>query len=100
LARNQEYDSIFFARLIPEKGLFELLEIWKQVIKELPEAKLAVAGIIETQIHVKNFLNAVSQNHLSHNIIFLGELDELSLRRSVSSSSWHFIRVLWIHFHL
>jgi glycosyltransferase involved in cell wall biosynthesis len=86
MTRNYQYDAIFFARLIPIKGLFELPEIWKQVIKELPKAKLAVAGITENEIYVKNFLDVVNQNHLSSNIIFLGELDELSLKRSVSSS--------------
>lgn len=83
---NQEYDAIFYARLIPEKGLYDLLPIWKQVTKRAPKAKLAVAGVTEDRKYVNNFLEMTKKYRLDENIIFLGELDENTLIRSIKSS--------------
>jgi len=41
---NKEDYAIFFARLIPEKGLFELPKIWEKVREKDPNAKLVVVG--------------------------------------------------------
>jgi glycosyltransferase involved in cell wall biosynthesis len=80
------YDAIFFARLIPEKGLFDLPVIWKYVTMKKPDALLAVAGITEDQQHVNRFLDLASRSGLRQNILFLGELDETALINSVKSS--------------
>jgi len=83
---GQEYDAIFFARLIPEKGLFDLPPIWKQITKSIPKATLAVAGVTEDQKYVNVFLDMIKKFDLSQNIIFLGELEENTLIRSIKSS--------------
>lgn len=79
-------DAIFFARLIPEKGLFDLLEIWKHVIDKEPNAQLAVAGITEDQSCVDRFLEILESQGLSRNVRFLGKLDEAALVSSVRSA--------------
>jgi len=83
---DQEYDAIFFARLIPEKGLFDLPVIWKLVTKRVPKAMLAVAGIIEDRKYVDNFMEMIKKTNLGRNIVFLGELNEKDLVRSIKSS--------------
>jgi len=80
------YDAVFFSRLIPEKGIFDLLKIWKLVVQKFPKAKLAVAGIVEDPKLVKDFQRMVSQYGLNKNIVFLGPQDKISLIDLVSSS--------------
>jgi glycosyltransferase involved in cell wall biosynthesis len=84
--KDQEYDAIFFARLIPEKGLYDLPVIWKHVTNKIHSAVLGVAGITEDQRYVNRFLNAVNELHLNQNIVFLGELEENALISSIRSS--------------
>lgn len=69
------YDAIFFSRLIPEKGLFDLPEIWKLVTKRFPKAVLAVAGTIEDSKLVKDFQKVISYYGLTKNVLFLGPQD-------------------------
>ena len=83
---DREYDAIFFARLVPEKGLYDLIPIWKEVMRKAQKSMLAVAGVVEDQRYVDNFLEAVKDNELTHNILLLGELDEVALIRSVKSA--------------
>jgi glycosyltransferase involved in cell wall biosynthesis len=83
---SKKYDAIFFARLIPEKGLYDLPAIWKQVTERIPRAVLGVAGIVEDQRFVNRFLELVSDLGLSRSIAFLGELKEDALKNLIRSS--------------
>ena len=38
------YDGVFLGRLNPSKGVFDLLLIWKQVVKTRPGSRLAIIG--------------------------------------------------------
>jgi glycosyltransferase involved in cell wall biosynthesis len=73
--------------LIPEKGFFDLLQIWKSVVDKNPQARLAIAGITEQQSYVECFLEKVVYLGLSENICFLGELPEDQLRRVIVGST-------------
>jgi glycosyltransferase involved in cell wall biosynthesis len=48
LASNQTdvpaFDGVFLARLMPSKGIHDLPKIWAEVIKQIPNARLAVIG--------------------------------------------------------
>jgi glycosyltransferase involved in cell wall biosynthesis len=83
---DQEYDAIFFARLIPEKGLYDLPVIWKSVTEKMPGAKLAVAGITEDEKYVFDFQQMIAEYGISKNITFLGKLSENDLISSIKSS--------------
>jgi glycosyltransferase involved in cell wall biosynthesis len=83
---SQKYDAIFFARLIPEKGLYDLPVIWKYVTERIPKAVLGVAGIMEDQRFVNQFLELVSDFHMSRSIAFLGEQKEDALKNLIRSS--------------
>jgi len=41
---EKEDYAVFFARLVPEKGIFELPRIWKKVREKVPKARLLVVG--------------------------------------------------------
>jgi glycosyltransferase involved in cell wall biosynthesis len=83
---SNQQRAIFFARLIQEKGIFDLIDIWKEVIKKLPNAKLTVCGIEEKPEVLTEFLNEISNNNLNGNIEFLGQLDETKLFGLIANS--------------
>ena len=87
LSKKFDYHAVFFARLIPEKGIFDLVDIWKRVIKKMPNAKLAVCGISEKTEIVEKFLKEVSKYNLSNNIDFLGQQEYAKLINTVANSS-------------
>ncbi|OGM26074.1 hypothetical protein A3D01_04910 [Candidatus Woesebacteria bacterium RIFCSPHIGHO2_02_FULL_39_13] len=40
----KKYDAVFQGRFHPQKGVVELVEIWKKVVEKKPNAKLAMIG--------------------------------------------------------
>jgi len=85
-SQDVKYDAIFFARLIPEKGLYDLPIIWKHVTEKNPQAKLCVAGITENRKFISQFLDMVNELCLSENIFYLGMLEENTLISTIKSS--------------
>jgi len=80
------YDAVFFSRLVPEKGVFDVLEIWKIVTRKFHNAKLAVAGIIEDVKVFEDFNRLIHRYGLARNVIFLGQQDSDSIINLVKSS--------------
>lgn len=66
-------DASFVGRLDPNKGIFELVAIWGDVVEKLPQAILAIAGYgpKETTRELKKAFRKVS---LDKNILFTGFL--------------------------
>lgn len=56
---DKEDYAVFFARLIPEKGLFELPKIWSKVREKLPNAKLVVLGKFFNEKYKRRFLSLI-----------------------------------------
>ena len=44
LLSTKRYDAVFQGRFHPQKGVTELVEIWKKVVEKIPDAKLAMIG--------------------------------------------------------
>lgn len=80
------YEGVFFGRMLPEKGFFDLVEIWKLVVRKIPKAKLAVCGIAEDPEVLKEFLKEIGNQNLSNNIEFLGQQDRAHLMDFVMRS--------------
>lgn len=53
------YDAIFQGRLHPQKGVLQLVDIWKKVVSKRPKAKLAMIGdgplMKELKIKIKSY---------------------------------------------
>lgn len=49
-----KYDAVFQGRFHPQKGVVELIEIWKLVVNKIPNAKLAMVGDGPLMEEVKN----------------------------------------------
>lgn len=63
------YDAVFQGRFHPQKGVVELIEIWKRVAEKLPGAKLAMIGDGLLMNSVKNRIKRLG---LEENIKLFG----------------------------
>ena len=41
---RKTYDAVFIGRLHPQKGILELMDIWQRVVRQHPQAQLAIIG--------------------------------------------------------
>ncbi|MEM1627349.1 MAG: glycosyltransferase [Sulfolobaceae archaeon] len=78
---KKENYAIFFARLIPEKGLFDLIKIWKEVKKKLNNVKLIICGKFYSRRIEEKFLSMKSED-----IVYKGFLPREELYSSVAKA--------------
>lgn len=69
LSAKKVYDAVYVGRFHEQKGFPDLLEIWKEVARKLPSAKLIVVGEDITAGNIGLF---IEKNNLQNNIEFLG----------------------------
>jgi glycosyltransferase involved in cell wall biosynthesis len=69
---GERYDAVFVGRFHPQKGVVDLVEIWKLVTEEIPGATMAIigAGPLEDQV-----AEAIKRNGLQDEISMLGYMD-------------------------
>lgn len=79
---RKDFDCIYVGRLTLNKGFFDILLAWKEVVKELPNAKLA---IVDSEIP-KAAKDLIEKNNLSGNIFFFGHLSRKELSEVLSTS--------------
>jgi len=70
--KEKEFDAVFIGRFHPQKGVVELIDIWKMVCNEKPNAKLAMIGVGELESQVRE---KIKRNNLENNIILFGFKD-------------------------
>lgn len=78
-------EACYVGRLHPSKGVFELVEIWKEVVKLLPGSRLAVAGAGPEQL-VADLERAFDEAGLGELVELLGYVSREELERLLSSS--------------
>lgn len=67
----KNYDGVFQGRFHPQKGVMELIDIWKMVVSQRPDAKLVMIGDGPLMERVKE---KAEREKLENNIIFTGYL--------------------------
>lgn len=82
---QEEYDAIFFARLIREKGLFDIPVVWRKIVKRMPDARLAIAGSGSDHT-LRLFKHMVKTLGLEKNISYLGFLPREKLYSILKTS--------------
>jgi glycosyltransferase involved in cell wall biosynthesis len=65
----QKYDASFCGRLVKRKGIYDLLDIWNDVMKHFPEGKLVIIGKGE---EYNDLRKAINKNGLEKNIVLTG----------------------------
>jgi len=77
--------AIFYARLVPGKGIFEIPYIWKIVEKEVPDAKLIICGNFGSLRHRNAFFSLIKKLGL-RNIHYKGFISSTKLYELVSGA--------------
>jgi glycosyltransferase involved in cell wall biosynthesis len=65
------YDGVFLGRFHPQKGIFDLIRIWKLICEKKPNAKLCIIGSGSASITEK-VTAAITENSLSDNVVLAG----------------------------
>lgn len=73
--RKKIYDAIFVGRHTPEKGIFDVLEIWNAVTKRFPQAKLVLVGYATKDV-MDIMRKRIQEHHLEKNIILKGVVSD------------------------
>ncbi len=69
---SKDYDAVFIGRLHPQKGILQLLDIWKEVCVARPGARLAIIGDGPLE---KAVARAIGRLNLQDNVAMLGFSD-------------------------
>ncbi len=70
---EKEYDAIFMKRLHPMKGVFEVLEVWRDVVRGRPNAKLLIVGGGTSEV-IRKMEDAIGRFGLWHNVVMKGSI--------------------------
>lgn len=85
-SKAKEFDACFLGRLVRSKGIFDLVEVWKNVTKEL-DAKL---GIIGDGPDKETLMKKINAESLEDKILLLGHLDEKKYEIMIKSKIFLF----------
>lgn len=81
---EKKYDAVFQGRFHPQKGVIELVRIWKKVVDKIPSAKLAMIGDGPLMDNVKS---EIKNLNLEENVDVLGYLFDGEKKYKVFSQS-------------
>lgn len=82
---KKKYLGIYVGRMNMEKGVINVINVWKKVVEKIPKAKLALAGAISSDFN-KNILNLIKNNKLNDNIDLFGLVTEEKKNKILSQS--------------
>jgi glycosyltransferase involved in cell wall biosynthesis len=71
LSIDKAFDCCYCGRIAERKGIFDIIEIWKQIVKIYPNSKIALIGNGPDFDNVKTL---IEKNGLENNIILTGFL--------------------------
>jgi len=67
--KEKTFDAVFIGRFHPQKGVLELIDIWKLVCEQKPDANLAIIGVGDLEGEIKRM---VKKYGLERNVVFFG----------------------------
>jgi len=82
---RKKYDACFVGGLRASKGVFDAIEIWRNVVKTLPKAKLVMIGEGNDQV-TGEIIERIEKLDLNKNILLLGQMNKKDLISSMKSS--------------
>ena len=85
LSVKKKYLGVYIGRMNMEKGLINIINVWKKVVNKNPKAKLALAGIISDDFN-KIVTNLIKEHNLYPNIDLLGSVSEEKKSQILSQS--------------
>ncbi|MEM3587226.1 MAG: glycosyltransferase, partial [Candidatus Jordarchaeaceae archaeon] len=88
--RKKRYDAIFMKRFDGTKGVFDIIEIWKEVVKTKHEARLGMVGL-GTRNVMDRLRRMVEDYGIKDNVDFLGPIYDFETKISVLAGSKLFV---------
>jgi glycosyltransferase involved in cell wall biosynthesis len=82
--RHKKYLAVFLGRLHFQKGILELIDIWKKVCQKNPTAQLAIIGNGQLQQDIEK---KIISNKLSKNVTMFGFMDGIEKFRIFKKST-------------
>lgn len=83
LKESRKLDSCYIGRISANKGVIDLIYVWKQVTLTLPKAKLLIAGKSQDQRLVSKLKQLVNEFRLGDNVVlqfgYMGEVEKKQL---------------------
>lgn len=76
---KDRFDASFLGRLVTSKGVIDLIESWKLVVKEVPKAKLAVIGDGPLRAKLENLIEKYSLNDNIKLFGFVSDADKIKI---------------------
>lgn len=83
-SKIKKFDAVFQGRFHPQKGVVELMDIWKRVVGKMPNAKLAMIGDGPLMQAVRNKVNEYG---LQKNISLFGYVYDGNQKYQIFSQS-------------
>jgi glycosyltransferase involved in cell wall biosynthesis len=77
------YDGIFVGRIGKEKGIYDLVNAWRETVAVKPDAKLAVVG---TGVELEQVKRIIFQSHLEKNILVFGHCSDREMYLKMKAS--------------
>jgi len=81
--KKKTYDGIFVGRIAKEKGVFDLLRVWKQVVKVRKNAKLLLVG---SGLELTHLRESIAKANLTNNVFVRGSCNDIELYGLLSAS--------------
>jgi glycosyltransferase involved in cell wall biosynthesis len=73
--QTEVYDGCYLGRIHPEKGILDLVKIWKLVCQKMGSRKLLVMGSA-TPLWIDAFKEAIKREGLDDKVLFIGAVSE------------------------
>jgi len=77
------YDGVFVGRIAREKGVFDLLEVWKEIVKIRKQARLLIIG---NGLELSSLRRKIAESSLEGNVFLKGHCNDRELGTLLRSS--------------
>lgn len=83
--RSKKYLGVYVGRVTEQKGIYNLLSVWHEVVAVFPSAKLAIAGLIGPDVSAE-VTKLIDEYSLKDNITIFGAVTEKKKYELISQS--------------
>jgi len=73
--KGKTYDAIYVGRISPDRGMFDVIEIWKMVTRKEPKARLLIIGG-GLPHYVQKLRELIELYKLSNNVTLTGGIED------------------------
>ncbi len=83
---HNKADAVFFSRLVPEKGIYDLPRIAAEAAKAKPSFRLLVLGRFDSSAMRERFMGLVAENDVGGNVVYMGYREGAALYSLVKAA--------------